>query len=107
MGNKFSTRTIWVHVRNSGDNNDEYVDMNLDVDGVNDTDVEDVNDVNLGDDDDGVHVVETNVDNSHVEDVDVDISVNIFDPRNWDTLSFDMIKVLVAEGMRRDKPIEK
>nr|GEZ50137.1 hypothetical protein [Tanacetum cinerariifolium] len=74
--------------------------MNLDVDCVNDTDVnnEDVIDANLDDDDDSVLVEETNVVNDYVEDVDVDFSVNIFDPRNLDTFSSDMIKVLVAEG---------
>ncbi|GJX16920.1 zinc finger MYM-type protein 1-like protein [Tanacetum coccineum] len=94
-----------------GDNNDEYVDMNVDEDGVNNTDVnnEDVDDVKLDndDDDDGVHDEETNIDYDHVEDVDVDINVDIFDPRNCDSLSSDMIKRLVAEGPKRDKSIEK
>nr|GFB27102.1 hypothetical protein [Tanacetum cinerariifolium] len=51
--------------------------MNLDVDCVNDTDVnnEDVIDANLDDDDDdSVLVEETNVVNDYVEDVDVDIN---------------------------------
>ncbi|GJU03954.1 zinc finger MYM-type protein 1-like protein [Tanacetum coccineum] len=102
-----------------GDNNDEYVDMNVDEDGVNNTDVnhedvddvnnEDVDDVKLDndDDDDGVHDEETNIDYDHVEDVDVDINVDIFDPRNWDSLSSDMIKHLVAGGPKRDKSMEK
>ncbi|GKF48727.1 hypothetical protein Tco_0141978, partial [Tanacetum coccineum] len=51
-----------------GDNNDEYVDE----DGVNNTDVNN-------------------------EDVDVDINVDIFDPRNWDSLNSDMIKRLVEQ----------
>ncbi|GKA33018.1 zinc finger MYM-type protein 1-like protein [Tanacetum coccineum] len=69
---------------------------------------EDVDDVKLdNDDDDGVHDEETNIDYDHVEDVDVDINVDIFDPRNWDSLSSDMIKRLVAEGPKRDKSIEK
>ncbi|GJS39058.1 hypothetical protein Tco_0564101 [Tanacetum coccineum] len=70
-----------------GDNNDEYVDMNVDEDGVNITDDinnedvnnEDVDDVKLDDDDDGVPVEETNID---YDDVEVDINVDIFDPRN-------------------------
>nr|GFC07658.1 hypothetical protein [Tanacetum cinerariifolium] len=96
-----------------GDNNDEYVGMNVDKDGVNNTYVnhedvdavnnEDVDDVKLdNDDDDGVHDEETNIDYDHVEDVDVDINVDIFDPRNWDSLSSNMIKRLVAEGPKRD-----
>ncbi|GJT50348.1 hypothetical protein Tco_0976505 [Tanacetum coccineum] len=90
-----------------GDNSDEYVDE----DGVNNTDVnnEDVNDVNNedvddvklyyndDDDDDDVPIEETGVDYDHVEDVDVDINVDIFDPRNWDSLNSDMIKRLVEQ----------
>ncbi|GJZ50317.1 zinc finger MYM-type protein 1 [Tanacetum coccineum] len=92
-----------------GDNNDEYVDE----DGVNNTDVnnEDVDDVNnedvddvkldYNDDDDDVPIEETGVDYDHVEDVDVDINVDIFDPRNWDSLNSDMIKRLVEQRMRQ------
>ncbi|GJW11566.1 zinc finger MYM-type protein 1-like protein [Tanacetum coccineum] len=70
---------------------------------------EDVDDVKLenDDDDDGVHDEEINIDYDHVEDVDVDINVDIFDLRNWDSLSSDLIKRLVAEGPKRDKSIEK
>ncbi|GKB61506.1 zinc finger MYM-type protein 1 [Tanacetum coccineum] len=58
-----------------GDNNDEYVDMNVDEDGVKIIDVknEDVGDVKLNDDD-GVPIKETNIDYDHVEDVDADIN---------------------------------
>ncbi|GJY29391.1 hypothetical protein Tco_0405158 [Tanacetum coccineum] len=58
-----------------GDNNDEYVDE----DGVNNIDVnnEDIDDVKLDYDDDGVTVKETNIDYDHVENVDVDINVDI------------------------------
>ncbi|GJV84075.1 hypothetical protein Tco_1523973, partial [Tanacetum coccineum] len=92
-----------------GDNNDEYVDE----DGVNNTDVnnEDVNDVNNedvddvklyynddDDDDDDVPIEETGVDYDHVEDVDVDINVDIFDPRNWAlSLNYHMIKLSLVE----------
>ncbi|GJT00061.1 hypothetical protein Tco_0821230 [Tanacetum coccineum] len=64
-----------------GDNNDEYVDMNVDEDGVKIIDVknEDVGDVKLNDDD-GVPIKETNIDYDHVEDVDADINVDIFYP---------------------------
>ncbi|GJT50361.1 zinc finger MYM-type protein 1 [Tanacetum coccineum] len=94
-----------------GDNNDEYVDE----DGVNNTDVnnedvddvnnEDVDDVKLDyndDDDDEVHIEETGVDYDHVEDVDVDINVDIFDPRNWDSLKSDMFKRLVEQRCEID-----
>ncbi|GKB35023.1 zinc finger MYM-type protein 1-like protein [Tanacetum coccineum] len=93
-----------------GDNNDEYVDE----DGVNNTDVnnEDVDDVNnedvddvkldYNDDDDDVPIDETGVDYDHVEDVDVDINVDIFDPRNWDSLNSDMIKRLVEQRCEID-----
>ncbi|GJV94111.1 zinc finger MYM-type protein 1 [Tanacetum coccineum] len=93
-----------------GDNNDEYVDE----DGVNNTDVnnEDVDDVNnedvddvkldYNDDDDDVPIEETGVDYDHVEDVDVDINVDIFDPRNWDSLNSDMIKRLVEQRCEID-----
>ncbi|GKC96357.1 zf-CCHC domain-containing protein [Tanacetum coccineum] len=58
-----------------GDNNDEYVDINVDEDGVNITDDinnedvnnEDVDDVKLDDDDDGLPVEETNIDYDDVE----------------------------------------
>ncbi|GJV49544.1 hypothetical protein Tco_1439756, partial [Tanacetum coccineum] len=82
-----------------GDNNDEHVDMNVDEDGVNNIDVnhEDVDDVNNEDVDD------VKLDN----DDDDDVNVDIFDPRNWDSLSSDMIKHLVAGGPKRDKSIEK
>ncbi|GJX72580.1 zinc finger MYM-type protein 1 [Tanacetum coccineum] len=97
-----------------GDNNDEYVDE----DGLNNTDVnnEDVDDVNNKDvddvkldynDDDDVPIEETGVDYDHVEYVDVDINVDIFDPRNWDSLNSDMIKRLVEQCPKRDKSIEK
>ncbi|GKA70525.1 zinc finger MYM-type protein 1 [Tanacetum coccineum] len=89
--------------------NDEYVDE----DGVNNTDVnnEDVDDVNNVDvddvkldynDDDDVPIEETGVDYDHVEDVDVDINVDIFDPRNWDSLNSDMIKRLVEQRCEID-----
>ncbi|GJR12527.1 zinc finger MYM-type protein 1 [Tanacetum coccineum] len=73
----------------------------------NNEDVDDVKLDNDDDDDDGVHDEETNIDYDHVEDVDVDINVDIFDPRNWDSLSSDMIKHLVARGPKRDKSMEK
>ncbi|GJS81134.1 hypothetical protein Tco_0747675 [Tanacetum coccineum] len=80
-----------------GDNNDEYVDE----DGVNNTDVnnEDVDDVNLDYIDDDVPIEETCVDYDHV---DVDINVDIFDPRNWDSLNSDMIKRLVEKRVSKE-----
>ncbi|GJU34207.1 putative reverse transcriptase domain-containing protein [Tanacetum coccineum] len=80
-----------------GDNNDEYVDE----DGVNNTDVnnEDVDDVKLDYIDDDVPIEETCVDYDHV---DVDINVDIFDPRNWDSLNSDMIKRLLEKRCEID-----
>ncbi|GJX72581.1 probable flavin-containing monooxygenase 1 [Tanacetum coccineum] len=93
-----------------GDNNDEYVDEdglnntnvnNEDVDDVNNKDVDDVK-LDYNDDDDDVPIEETVVDYDHVEDVDVDINVDIFDPRNWDSLNSDMIKRLVEQRVRKE-----
>ncbi|GJY81427.1 zinc finger MYM-type protein 1 [Tanacetum coccineum] len=91
-----------------GDNNDEYVDE----DGLNNTDVnnEDVDDVNNKDvddvkldyNDDDVHLGDWLLLMDHVEDVDVDINVDIFDPSNWDSLNSDMIKRLVEQRVRKE-----
>ncbi|GJR84619.1 zinc finger MYM-type protein 1 [Tanacetum coccineum] len=93
-----------------GDNIDEYVDEdglnntyvnNEDVDDVNNKDVDDVK-LDYNDDDDDIPIEETGVDYDHVEDVDVDINVDIFDPRNWDSLNSDMIKRLVEQRCEID-----
>ncbi|GJT44664.1 zinc finger MYM-type protein 1 [Tanacetum coccineum] len=93
-----------------GDNNDEYVDEdglnntdvnNEDVDDVNNKDVDDVK-LDYNDDDDDIPIEETGVDYDHVEDVDVDINVDIFDPSNWDSLNSDMIKRLVEQRCKMD-----
>ncbi|GJY81424.1 zinc finger MYM-type protein 1-like protein [Tanacetum coccineum] len=93
-----------------GDNKDEYVDEdglnntdvnNEDVDDVNNEDVDDVK-LDYNDDDDDVPIEETHVDYDHVEDVDVDINVDIFDPRNWDSLNSDMIKRLVEQRVQKE-----
>ncbi|GKD40221.1 zinc finger MYM-type protein 1-like protein [Tanacetum coccineum] len=90
--------------------NDEYVDEdglnntnvnNEDVDDVNNKDVDDVK-LDYNDDDDDIPIEETGVDYDHVEDVDVDINVDIFDPSNWDSLNSDMIKRLVEQRVRKE-----
>ncbi|XP_039045651.1 uncharacterized protein LOC120185532 [Hibiscus syriacus] len=77
-------------------------DQNVVNDHVNDVDVhgEDVDDANNANVDDG------DIDGEGADDVNndhVDVNhVDIFDPRRWDDLSSDMIKVLVLEGPKRD-----
>ncbi|GJR16516.1 zinc finger MYM-type protein 1 [Tanacetum coccineum] len=78
-----------------------YLFNNEDVDDVNNKDVDDVK-LDYNDDDDDVPIEETVVDYDHVEDVDVDINVDIFDPRNWDSLNSDMIKRLVEQRVRKE-----
>ncbi|GKE86333.1 zinc finger MYM-type protein 1, partial [Tanacetum coccineum] len=64
-------------------------DVNVDSDDIDDTNCE-----NMDGDDDSIG--EINVD-----------KVDIFDPRNWDSLTSDMIKFLVAGGPKRDSFIIK
>nr|GEW79047.1 zinc finger MYM-type protein 1-like [Tanacetum cinerariifolium] len=72
-------------------------DVNVDSDEIDDTNIESTN-VN----DDGFDVENMNVDNPNAN-----FHIDIFDPRNWDGLSSDMIKVLVKRGPKRDHSINK
>ncbi|XP_039055742.1 uncharacterized protein LOC120198474 [Hibiscus syriacus] len=87
-------------------------DQNVVNDHVNDVDVhgEDVDDANNANVDDGDIDGEgaNDVNNDHVDDANVDVThIDIFDPRRWDDLSSDMIKVLVSKGPKRDMSFEK
>nr|GEY76967.1 zinc finger MYM-type protein 1-like [Tanacetum cinerariifolium] len=80
---------------------------NMEVDNINYND--DVDDVDDEDDVDDVDV-RVNDHNDQAEDRDASVNadhVDIFDPKNWDNLTSNMIKILVAEGPKRDKSIEK
>ncbi|GKD75358.1 hypothetical protein Tco_1333640, partial [Tanacetum coccineum] len=73
---------------------------NMEADNINyNDDVNDVDDVD----------VRVNDQNDQAKDRDASVNadhVDIFDPKNWDNLTSDMIKILVAEGPKRDKSIE-
>ncbi|GJW95987.1 zinc finger MYM-type protein 1-like protein [Tanacetum coccineum] len=99
---------------NNGDSdssNDESADDisvdNMETDNIDhndDVEVNDVDDVNAN-----VSANEHDHDD-HVEDRDASVNVDhvdIFDPQNRDYLNSDMIKVLVAEGPKRDRSIDK
>ncbi|GKF76935.1 hypothetical protein Tco_0229405, partial [Tanacetum coccineum] len=93
-----------VDTSDSDSSNDESGDdVNL-----NDTNVENMEAGNINYDDvDDVDVgANENDHDDQVGDHDANINVvhvDIFDPKNWDNLTSDMIKVLVAEGPKRDK----
>ncbi|GKD04018.1 zinc finger MYM-type protein 1-like protein [Tanacetum coccineum] len=85
-------------------------DVNVDKDVTDDTNVEtkSVGEANSDDDIDGTSVENVNVEGDQVDEPDVDIHhIDIFDPRRWDGLHSDQIKVLIAEGPKRDKSIDK
>ncbi|GKF98055.1 hypothetical protein Tco_0296838 [Tanacetum coccineum] len=99
---------------NNGDsdssNDESAVDISVDnmetdnIDHNDDVEVNDVDDVNAN-----VSANEHDHDD-HVEDRDASVNVDhvdIFDPQNQDYLNSDMIKVLVAEGPKRDRSIDK
>ncbi|GJQ92838.1 zinc finger MYM-type protein 1-like protein [Tanacetum coccineum] len=121
------------NIAEENDNVDGIDNNNLNVDGANDenVDVDGVDDTNV--DDTGVHVGDVIVDSDDNDDinrenmgVDDDLSgeidvdkmniddrnpyvrnVDIYDPRNWDGLTSDMIKDLVAGGPKRDSSFIK
>lgn len=63
-----------------------------------------VNDANIDDD----HLDDVTGEEDLVEDENGDFKhVDIYDPRYWDTLNSEMIKVLVADGPKRDNSIVK
>ncbi|GJS48276.1 zinc finger MYM-type protein 1-like protein [Tanacetum coccineum] len=75
---------------------------NMEADNINyNDDVDEVDDV------DDVNVRVNDHEHDKVEERDASVNIDIFDPKNWDSLTSDMIKVLVAEGPKRDKSIEK
>ncbi|XP_071741415.1 uncharacterized protein [Rutidosis leptorrhynchoides] len=79
-------------------------DINLDKD-VHDTNIENenVNDINSSEDFD-----ELNPDDDNEPAVNVDLhNVDIYDPREWDRLTTDMIKVLVVDGPKRDNSFKR
>ncbi|GJS93439.1 ankyrin repeat-containing domain, PGG domain protein [Tanacetum coccineum] len=78
---------------------------NMEADNINYND--DVDDVDEVDDVDDVNVRVNDHEHDKVEERDASVNIDIFDPKNWDSLTSDMIKVLVAEGLKRDKSIEK
>ena len=81
---------------NDGSADDDNVD-NMEAENINYDDDGDVG-ANDNDHDDGVEDQDASVNVDHVD---------IFDPKNWDSLTSDMINVLVAEGPKRDKSIVK
>ncbi|KAI3737329.1 hypothetical protein L2E82_27327 [Cichorium intybus] len=87
------------------------VDVDGDGDQINDVNVENTNidgdhaDVDDGNDDGG-----DDIEDDNVVDDDVDVNTNhvdIFDPRNWERLTPDMIKILVEKGPKRDYSVDK
>ncbi|PWA54809.1 zinc finger MYM-type protein 1 [Artemisia annua] len=89
-----------INDSDSYSSNDESADDvnvdNMEADNIND--VDEVDDVVANDHDDQVEDRDTSV---NVDNVD------IFDPKNWESLTSDMINVLVTEGPKRDKSTEK
>ncbi|GKB93961.1 zinc finger MYM-type protein 1-like protein [Tanacetum coccineum] len=75
-------------------------DVNVESDKIDDTNIE-----STSVDDDGFD--EIDVDNMNVDNPNANFHIDIFDPRNWDGLSSDMIKVLVERGPKRDNFINK
>nr|GEV12833.1 hypothetical protein [Tanacetum cinerariifolium] len=75
-------------------------DVNVDSNEIDDTNIE-----STSVDDDGFD--EIDVDNMNVDNPNANFHIDIFDPRNWDGLSSDMIKVLVERGPKRDHSINK
>ncbi|XP_003614637.2 zinc finger MYM-type protein 5 [Medicago truncatula] len=74
-------------------------DILVDVIPIDDNVVVDVDVENLNDNED---------DNQNVDNVnDIHISVDIFDPRNWDSLESKMIELLATKGPIRDLSIVK
>ncbi|GKC00972.1 zinc finger MYM-type protein 1 [Tanacetum coccineum] len=97
----------WLILVVDSSNDESGDDVNL-----NDTNVENMEAGNINYDDvDDVDVgANENDHDDQVGDHDANINVvhvDIFDPKNWDNLTSDMIKVLVAEGPKRDKSIDK
>nr|GEY73240.1 zinc finger MYM-type protein 1-like [Tanacetum cinerariifolium] len=101
---------------------DNVDDDNINFDGVDGSNVDDVGvhggDVNVDSDEiDDTNIESTSVDDNGFDEIDVDnmnvdnpnanFHIDIFDLRNWDGLSSDMIKVLVARGPKRDHSINK
>ncbi|XP_021991030.1 zinc finger MYM-type protein 5-like [Helianthus annuus] len=92
--------------QSSSSNVDEdNVDVNVGEDnvGVN------VDEANLGEDVTGEDDVNVNVDEANVgeHDANVNPSVDIFDPRNWDKLNLNLINELVMKNPKRDLTIDK
>ncbi|XP_039688548.1 zinc finger MYM-type protein 1-like [Medicago truncatula] len=74
-------------------------DIHVDVIPIDDNVVVDVDVENLNDNED---------DNQNVDNVnDIHISVDIFDPRNWDSVESKMIELLATKGPIRDLSIVK
>ncbi|GKC27760.1 hypothetical protein Tco_1035054 [Tanacetum coccineum] len=97
-----ASENLHVDTNNNDSDSDESADdinvENMEAGNINYNDnVDDVN-VRVNDHDDQAEDSDASVNVDHVD---------IFDPKNWDNLTSDMIKLLVAEDPKRDKSIEK
>ena len=106
-----TTDNLNVDLDNSdSDSSNDGSDCDVNVDNMETHNINDVDDVDDVDNVDNVdvgakdHDRDDEVEDQNASNVDY---VDIFDPKNWDNLTSDMIKVLVAEGPKRDKSIDK
>nr|XP_043619995.1 zinc finger MYM-type protein 5-like [Erigeron canadensis] len=106
-----STNATDVNVDNDDGNHNENDNVNNGRgDGPDDTCVGNMNVDSADTDDPNLKNSDSNVDGVNGDDVNdagENIKFDIFDPRCWDGLTSDMIKVLVAEGPKRDVSIKK
>ncbi|GKB73064.1 hypothetical protein Tco_0934476, partial [Tanacetum coccineum] len=106
-----TSENLNVDTSDNDSSNDESGD-DVKIDDINVDNME-ANNINYYDDVDEVDDVVGVNDHDHenqVGDQDANVNVDhvdIFDPKNWNNLTSDMIKVLVAEGPKRDKSIDK
>ncbi|CAN0915983.1 Zinc finger MYM-type protein 5 [Linum grandiflorum] len=90
---------------NISDSNVDYIDSDANIDATNvdldvNIDASNVSHANL----------DSNINSSNVDHVDlnanVDVPIDIFDPRNWNSLDSKVVDILVSKGPKRDLSIE-
>ncbi|XP_076942324.1 uncharacterized protein LOC143612161 [Bidens hawaiensis] len=90
------------------DGNINVDEDDIDADGhVNEDDIDvdvqvDKDDVDLDEDD-----VDANMEGVNLDECNMNTNIDIFDPRNWDTLNPYMINILAEKGPKRDLTIHK
>ncbi|KAI3709113.1 hypothetical protein L2E82_38872 [Cichorium intybus] len=92
-----------INVDNAGVDGDQIDEVHVDNTNIDGEHVDDVNDVDVDIEDYNVAIDANDVIGDQTDEVHVDI----FDPRNWEGLTTDMIKSLVEKGPKRDYTIDK